>query len=180
LFYEDPHHTKLVDGRAYGYFGTTVAWSPDLDEAEVAFDLHRPYRIVKAAVAQPGKLEDRQGGPTLLHLDLGSASDRWDSSWPFVSDFRLSGSDYVKTPALGVDDPRHQRAWLSWVASPSGKKARWLRIRMQRLRPKSSISLGEVVIWGHVEGEIVAAARIGHKALRIENGRRYHVEVQQE
>ena len=27
LFYEDPYHTKLVDGCAYGYFGTTVAWA---------------------------------------------------------------------------------------------------------------------------------------------------------
>ncbi len=73
--YEDPHHTKLVDGRAYGYFGTTVAWAPSINQAEVIFDLHRSYRVVKVEVSQPAKLEDRRGGPTQLQLSLGPRQD---------------------------------------------------------------------------------------------------------
>ena len=41
--YEDPHHTKLTDGRAYGYFGTTAAWPKSVSNVSVTFDLHRPY-----------------------------------------------------------------------------------------------------------------------------------------
>ena len=64
--YADPHHTKLVDGRAYGYFGTTVAWPKSQPQAQVVFDFHRAYSIVRIEVAQPGKLEDRIGGPSEL------------------------------------------------------------------------------------------------------------------
>ena len=75
--YEDPHHTKLIDGRAYGYFGTTVAWPKSIDQAQVVFDLHREFQIERVEVAQPAKLEDRIGGPARMNVQLGRQRGQW-------------------------------------------------------------------------------------------------------
>ena len=175
FLYADPHHTKLFDGRAYGFFGTTAAWSPSVDQAEVVFDMHRPYRITRVTLAQPTKLEDRRGGPTRLQLDLGLRRGEWERSLPFSADFRLSGSDYVKLPIEGIDDKRHTRAWLSWTTESIDQQARWLRIRLQRVHQESSISLGEVVIWGRFDGEVQAALSQENRILRVRQGKRYRI-----
>ena len=177
--YEDPHHTKLVDGRAYGYFGTTVAWSKSIDKARVIFDLHRAYRVVRVELAQPTKMEDRMGGPTKLQFSLAQTPGTWGAARPFAANFSVTGKDYSEpdSPASDPHDPRHRRAWLSWRADVPGQSARWLRIDMQRLRENSSISLGEVVIWAVFDGEIEALIQTGERIVNINQGRRWTVPV---
>ncbi len=166
--YEDPHHTKLADGRAYGYFGTTVAWPRTVEQASVLFDLHREYRIARVEIAQPTKLEDRLGGPTQLQLQLGRQIGAWETSQPFEANSPIGGKDdsELDTPANDRPDPRHNRAWLSWKVDVPVTPARWLRIEMQRLRENSSISLGEVVVWAHFDGEVQAGIQSGGRSLR--------------
>ena len=74
-----------------------------------------------------------------------------------------------------MDDRRHTRAWLSWTVEPVDQKARWLRIRLQRVHEESSISLGEVVIWGRFDGEVQAALSQGDRILRVRQGKRYRI-----
>ncbi len=179
--YEDSDHTKLTDGRAYGMFGTTIAWPESLDEAEVIFDLHRSYRIERVEVSQPGKLEDRVGGPTHLSLEVADVSGEWDSRIPVVSNFKLSGSDFEAPPEIGmtgIDDPRHKRAWLSWRTDPIGDRGRWVKIQLKRYRKRGSLSLGEVVIWGCFEGEIEASITQGQRKIEIGEGKTIRVPPQ--
>jgi hypothetical protein len=175
--YEDPHHTKLADGRAWGYFGTTVAWSKAIDEANVVFDLHRPYRIVKVELAQPAKLEDRRGGPTELTLSTDQGKGDWRASRPFEANFAVAMKTNSEpgSHANPLNDPRHGRAWLSWRAQLPGEPVRRLRIEMRRVHRNSSISLGEAVVWGLFDGGVRAAVQLGGRKLRINKGRRWTV-----
>ena len=173
--YEDQYHTKLFDGRDYGFFGATVAWSKDITDAEVVFDLHRSYKITKVAVSQPGKLEDRYGGPCQFTLALGQKEGEWETSLPFASNLCLSGSDYVEPPDKGLEDERHLHAWLSYVVDEINQEARWLRVRMKLLRENASISLGQVAIWGEFNGEVQASLRAGDKTLSLGEGKRFNI-----
>jgi hypothetical protein len=179
LFYEDPQHTKLTDGRAYGYFGTTVAWAKSIARSSVTFDLHRPYRIVRVEVSQPNKLEDRIGGPASLALHTAQKPNAWRQSAPFEPHFAVSLKDVTEpdTVAARRYDKRHDRAWLSWRAELPSPLARWLRIDLERVRDNSSLSLGEVVIWAIVEGEVVATIESGGRILPIAHGRRWTITV---
>jgi hypothetical protein len=177
LFYEDPHHTKLTDGRAYGYFGTTVAWAKTKNRSSVSFDLHRPYRIVRVEISQPSKLDDRIGGPTNVTLYTAEKPDVWRQAPPFEPYFQVSLKDVTEpdTAAGRRFDKRHDRAWLSWRAELPGTTSRWLRLNMERIRENSSISLGEVSVWADFEGEVVATIQSGGKRLPIKKGRRWTV-----
>ena len=175
LLYEDQYHTRLFDGRDYGFFGTTVAWGKEITDAEVVFDLHRLYKITKVAVSQPGKLEDRYGGPCQFTLDLGQEEGEWETSRPFASDLRLSGNDHVEPPDEGLKDERHLHAWLSYVMDEINQEERWLRIRMKLLRDNASISLGQVAIWGEFNGGVQASLREGDKTLFIGKGKRFDI-----
>ena len=177
--YEDTDHTKLIDGRAYGYFGTTVAWSPAIGQAAVTFDLHRDYRIVQVELSQPTKLEDRVGGPAKMLLRAGSKPDEWQTSTPFKAHFAVSGRDYSEPDNMPHDpnDPRHNRAWLSWRTDVPRMSARWLRIELERTRRDSVISLGEVIIWAVVGGEVEAALECDGKRIPIDAGRRWSITV---
>jgi len=177
MLYEDPHHTKLFDGRAYGYFGTTVAWSPEVEQAEVVFDLHQPYHITKVELSQPQKLEDRNGGPSLVELDLAIQPDQWIKSVPLESHFSIKNFRDDDAPESFIQDKRHQRSWLAWVADKIDQPARWMRLRLQRVRPNSCLSLGEVVIWGRFSGDLQAALQAGGRQLLVGEGRRYRVEM---
>ena len=175
--YEDPHHTKLTDGRAYGFFGTSVAWEKSVDEANVLFDLHREYRIVRVEIAQPSKMEDRIGGPTKSVLRLARRRDLFGEPQPFAATFAVSGKDYSEpdNPVNDTNDPRHNRAWLSWKVDLPESPARWLRIDLQRTRPNSSISLGEVVVTALFDGEIQAGIQLDGRRLPILEGTRWTV-----
>lgn len=175
FLYEDQYHTKLFDGRDYGFFGATVAWGKDITDAEVVFDLHRLYKITKVAVSQPGKLEDRYGGPCQFTLDIGQKEGEWETSLPFASDLRLSGSDHVEPPDEGLNDERHLHAWLSYIVEEINQETRWLRIRMKLLRDNASISLGQVAIWGEFNGGVQASLREGDKTLLIDKGKQFNI-----
>ena len=175
FLYEDQYHTRLFDGRDYGFFGTTAAWVKDITDAEVVFDLHRPYKITKVAVSQPGKMEDRHGGPCQFTLDLGREEGSWEASLPFGSDLRLSGSDHVEPPDEGLEDERHLHAWLGYVVADINKEARWLRIQMKLLLENASISLGQVAVWGEFSGEVQASLREADKTLVIGAGKRFNI-----
>ncbi len=178
--YEDPHHTKLTDGRAYGFFGTSVAWDKSIDQANVTFDLHREYRIVRVEVTQPTKMEDRIGGPTQLTLHIGQQPNGLDTMYPFEASFAVSGKDYSEpdTPSNDPNDPRHGRAWLSWRVDLPETPARWLRIDLERTRPNSSISLGEVVITALFDGELEAEVQLDRRNIPINQGRQWNVPLQ--
>jgi hypothetical protein len=167
--YADRYHTKLIDGRAYGYFGTTAAWPTSQSHASVDFDLHRPYRIVKVEVAQPTKLEERVGGPAELSVafsrepptndtTLGTATDSWSEPRRLLSTFPVHVGDASEpdNPSDAISDPRHNRAWLSWAIDVPRTEARRIRLSATRVRANSSISLGEVVIHAIVDGEVYA------------------------
>jgi len=172
-FYEDPKHTKLCDGRAYGYFGTTIAWPKEIDSSEVIFDLHRCYHITKVLIAQPSKLEDRHGGPTQLEVNLAVEKDSWISSAPLKAVFSVwTQKDEEPIPRSFVKDKRHQRAWLSWTTDAIDKPARWVRVQLKRVRPNSYLSLGQVVISGIFDGDIQASLQDGNEMRMIANGRR--------
>ncbi|MDC0934901.1 hypothetical protein OAS39_01350 [Pirellulales bacterium] len=173
--YSDTHHVKLCDGRAYGYFGTTVAWSNEISEAEVVFDLHRPYRITKVELAQPSKLEDRNGGPTDLIVDLAEKPEAWTTTPPPKSVFPIWSEKDADAPESFVQDKRHQRAWLSREVDSIDSDARWVRVRLQRIRPNSCLSLGQVVIWGVFDGDIQAAVKDGNAKRVVEEGFRFNV-----
>lgn len=179
--YEDPHHTKLIDGRAYGFFGTSVAWAKSVDRAGVRFDLHRPYQIVRVELAQPAKMEDRTGGPAEMTLQLGEQPDSAERTYAFQPHFAVSGRDYSEpdNPKKKPYDPRHGRAWLSWRVEVPQTRSRWLTIDLQRTRPNSSLSLGEVVITADWDGELEADVRQNRQRLRVEGGRRWTVPPQQ-
>ena len=173
--YEDPHHTKLIDGAAYGYFGTTVAWNKTIDTASVEFDLHRDWRIKRVEAAQPTKLEDRVGGPARLRLSLatvqrepGKVAD-WKDVGEFQPSFAVSGRDYSEpdSPKKTKFDPRHNRAWLSWKVDLSPTFARQVRIDLQRQRPNSSLSLGEVVIHAIFDGQLDAQVQAGDRRIPV-------------
>ena len=176
--YEDTAHTKLFDGRAWGFRGTTVAWQPEIDSAQVTFDLHRPYKIVEVALSQPAKLEDRVGGPTRSQLDLALQQDAWFRTAAFETDFRMSGSTGVEPPNQGFQDSRHGRAWINWRIENINQHARWLRIRMEKRLPDSSISLGEVLVRGRFNGDVQAAVTGAHGLRTIEQGKRFHVAME--
>jgi hypothetical protein len=170
FLYQDRYHSKLFDGRDYGFFGTTVAWAKDITDAEVVFDLHRPYKITKVAVSQPAKLEDRYGGPCRFTVDIGKKENEWEMSLPI----RISGSDDVELS----DKEREQcinHAWLGYVVDEINRKTRWLRIRMKLLRPNASISLGQVAIWGEFNGAVQVSLREGDKTLIIGKGKRFSI-----
>ena len=178
LQYEDLRHTKLTDGRAYGYFGTTAAWPKSVSNVLVTFDLHRRFRIVRVEVAQPNKLEDRIGGPARLQLRTARKQGGWDEPQSFKPIFvtELKNVSEPDTADPRRYDKRHDRAWLSWSAElPAVTRARWLRLELERVRENSSISLGEVAIWAVFEGEIRAAVEIEDKRLRIGQGSRWNV-----
>lgn len=175
-FYEDPQHVKLCDGRAYGYFNTTVAWSKEVDRSDVVFDLHRPYHITKVEIAQPSKLEDRHGGPTQLEVGLAMEKDSWSSNVPLKAVFPVwTQKDEEPIPRSFVQDKRHQRAWLSWTTGAIEKPARWVRVRLQRVRPNSHLSFGQVVISGYFDGEIKASLQDSNEMRMIAKGRKYLV-----
>ncbi len=180
--YEDTYHTKLTDGRAYGYFGTTVAWSKTVKQSAVLFDFHREYNVTRVEVAQPTKLEDRQGGPTELRLLLSRDSKDWSPAPSFRTSFPIAGRDYSEPDATKVDlqDPRHSRAWLSWVTNTGRTPARQIKIEMTRVRNNSSISLGEVVVWGIFEGEVQAALHLNGRPATVREGKRWNVPRQSE
>jgi len=190
FLYEDPDHTKLIDGRAYGFYGTTVAWDNSVDASEVLFDLHRPYRILRVAVSQPTELEDGHGGPSQMTLDLGDGAKEWTASMPFRADFRLKPNYEPNTPPIGLEDGRHERAWLNWFADDVNLDARWLRIRLRRTLQSERnldgqgwpaninarvISLGEVLIWGLFNGQVQASLTDSGRRRAIRQGWRFAV-----
>ena len=175
--YEDRHHTKLIDGAGYGYFGTTIAWHESIHAAQVGFDFHRDYRVVRVEMAQPRKLEDRHGGPTKLTIRTRPQDGEWSVAQTIRAHFEISekGSDMVSPiPSSGID-PRHNRAWLSWRVDVTGSRARWVRIEMEREHENSSISLGEVVVWAAFDGEIEARLRVGNSDVGVREGRRWKI-----
>lgn len=179
FMYADPDHTKLTDGRAYGYFGTTSAWSKPIRSVFVDFDLHRPYRIVRVEVAQPNKLEDRIGGPSRLQLRAAKVRDQWGEPLSFTSSFATELRNVTEPDTVDKRqyDKRHDRAWLSWSARlPEATMARWLELELQRVRNNSSISLGEVVIWAEFDGAIRATVETADSRLRVRNGIRWVVQ----
>lgn len=172
FLYEDRCHTKLFDGRDYGFFGTTVAWAKDITDAEVVFDLHRPYKITKVAISQPAKLEDRYGGPCKFTLYIRKKEDEWETYLPI----RASWSDDVELS----DKKKEQHinhAWLGYVVEKINRKARWLRIRMKLSRSNASITLGQVAIWGEFNGEVQASLGEADKTLIIGKGKRFSIPV---
>ena len=186
--YEDVDHTKLIDGRAYGYFGSSVAWRKSLDKASAVFDLHRSYRVTRVEVSQPTKMEDRIGGPTHLELFTAAGHDDWESAGQFRGQFDIAARD-VSEPddnkpddnkpdpaAENINDPRHKRGWLSWHVEDVDRNVRRLRIDLTRARGNSSLSLGEVVIWGRFNGELEAVIGTDDQSVEITSGRRYRVE----
>lgn len=180
LNYADRHHTKLVDGRAYGYFGTTVAWPKTQKEVTVEFDLHRPYRIVKVEIAQPTKLEDRIGGPAELAVAFLNARGTELTAEPrrLLSTFPVHVADASEpdNERDAISDPRHNRAWLSWAIDVPSIEARRIRLSAALVRSNSAISLGEVVIHAIVTGEIQAKLTSGGKTVALEQ-RRYTIAV---
>jgi len=181
--YDDPYHTKLIDGRAYGYFGTTVAWPKTQGQVSVEFDLHRPYRIVRVEVAQPTKLEDRVGGPAELtaafakevlpdeELIRRTPTVRWSAALPLRATFPVQVGDASEpdNPPDPLSDPRHNRAWLSWKIDVPRIEACRIRLSATRVRPNSSISLGEVVFHALVDGDIHAQIKSGTSIMPLEN-----------
>lgn len=161
LYYDDVDHAKLTDGMAYGLFASTVAWERNVGRAVVDFDLGREFELTKVQLAQPSKLEDRIGGPSLARIRFAAEAGEFFGMTPFESDFRLSGSDYVKQPVEGIEDKRHTRGWLTWTTGPISQRARWARIELERVKPNAVISLGEVVLWGRYRGEVAAAVEVG-------------------
>ena len=182
FMYADPNHTKLIDGRAYGYFGTTSAWSKSIRNVSLDFDLHRPYRIVRVEVAQPNKLEDRIGGPSRLQLRIAKERDQWSEPLSFSSSFATELRNVTEPDTVDKRryDKRHDRAWLSWSAKlPEATTARWLELVLQRVRNNSSISLGEVVIWAEFDGGIRATVETADSRLRVRNGSRWDVQLEE-
>lgn len=181
LFYEDPQHTKLFDGRSYGFFGTTVAWSKATKHSSVTFDLHRPLRLARVELSQSGKLEDRIGGPTNFVLSTALKQNSWSKAPPFKSYFSVTLKDVTEPDTTSVKqfDKRHDRAWLSWRVDLNATESRWLRLDLENVRPNSSISLGEVAIWAIFEGDIVAEIETGGKELPIRQGKSWEVSVPQ-
>lgn len=176
ILYEDTEHTKLIDGRAYGFFGTTAAWKKDVTHAEVIFDLHRRYQITRVALSQPKKLEDGFGGPTRMALDLGLNGKQWLRSLPFIADLPLAEDYKLNEPKVPIDSGRHGRAWLNWFAEDLNEEARWLRIRLDREHKANAvISLGEVLIWGAFNGQVQASVIDGDDFRAIEQGKRFNV-----
>lgn len=177
ILYEDTDHTKLIDGRAYGFFGTTAAWEKDVIHAEVVLDLHRPYRITRVALSQPGKLEDSFGGPTRMGLDLGLNENEWTRSMPFVADLPLSEGYKLNEQKVSIDDGQQGRAWVNWFAEDINQDARWLRIRLDRIPDEENvvISIGEVLIWAVFNGEVQASVIDGDDFRVIEQGKRFYV-----
>lgn len=173
--YDDSHHTKLIDGAGYGYFGTTVAWDETIEKAQAVFDLHRDYRVVRVTLAQPRKLEDRHGGPTRLRLLTRSHGGDWSEPKVFQSHFAVSPKGAIDPVPSSKIDPRHNRAWLSWRVDLVGNAARWIKIELEREHQNSSISLGEVVVWAIFEGEVEAQIQQGNSNLKIRNGSRWVV-----
>lgn len=189
---EDTDHTKLIDGRAYGYAATTAVWDSDVTQAEVVFDLHRSYHIRQVALSQPGKLEDGSGGPTEVALDIATNKNEWKEAKPFIADMRFTDDYREGTTNIGIEDSRQGRAWLNWFADDVDQPARWLRIRLDRMldeetaeivkqygmvpcAPDMTTSLGEVMIWGLFNGEIQASIREGKHLRRIAQGKRFAV-----
>jgi hypothetical protein len=192
---EDTDHTKLTDGRAYGFAATTAVWNSDVTHAEVIFDLHRNYHISKVALSQPGKLEDGSGGPTDVALDIGTGENEWIESKPFIADMRFTDDYQAGSATIGIDDSRQGRAWLNWFADDIDQQTRWLRIRLDRKldketaevvkqygtvpgAPDMTMSLGEVMIWGLFNGEIQASLVDGNNYRLIREGKRYTVSAE--
>ena len=147
-------------------------------QAAAVFDLHRPYRITQIEVAQPTKLEDRIGGPTKLELRVARRPEVWEAPRPFEAHFPVTVKNATEpdTQRKAPYDRRHDRAWLSWRVDLPETRARWLRIDLRRVRPNSSISLGEVVIHAIFDGEIEAQVKSGGRILPVGTGRRWRVE----
>jgi hypothetical protein len=165
---EDTQHTKLTDGRAFGFAGTTAMWGSDINHAEVIFDLHREYKITRVELSQHRKLEDGFGGPTEVVLDMGMNENEWSHSIPFTT---LSTKHENKP------------SWLNWFAEDINKQARWLRIRLDKIYKNTDngetpniISLGEVMIWGEYNGEIQTTIKDGDDYRLIRNGKSFKVE----
>ena len=155
--YEDSNHTKLVDGMAYGYFSTTIAWPEDVEQAEVQIDLQRAYRLERVDIAQPFKLEDRVGGPTDLTLYVAHEPGAWGEPIGFYADPRMTPDTSDTPPEAPPEKNQLTRAWLAWKSEPIHARARYLRLTLAKKRPNGSISLGEVVVWGRFDGEVEAS-----------------------
>jgi hypothetical protein len=165
---EDTQHTKLTDGRAFGFAGTTAMWESDINHAEVIFDLHRDYKITRVELSQHRKLEDGFGGPTEVVLDMGMNENEWSHSIPFTT---LSTK------------PENKPSWLNWFAEDINNQARWLRLRFDKIYKNTEngetpniISLGEVMIWGEYNGEIQTTIKDGDDYRLIRNGKSFKVE----
>jgi hypothetical protein len=171
--YEDPHHTKLFDGMAYGYFSTTVAWPSSIQSAEVVFDLGRSFSVERVILSQPYKLEDRVGGPSTRFVSLSNKPGVWTDDFAFQADMSMSGDDASHSKGKVEVDPVYHRAWLAWKTDSIRQNARWLRLLLDRTKPNSSISLGEVVIWGQFEGAIEAYIYDDSRRIAIDSGHQY-------
>lgn len=175
--YEDPTHTKLFDGRAYGYFGTTVAWPATVGEATVVLDFHRDYALTRIELAQPRKLEDRHGGPSELTWQVRPQEGDWSVETALTAHFDVSqqgtsGGTQVVPNRL---DPRHNRAWLSWRSDLPLLPARWVRLSLRESHPNVSLSVGELVVWAVYDGSGMATLKDGLRAIKIADGARWSI-----
>ena len=177
---EDVQHTKLTDGRAYGYTGSTVLWDHEINHVDIVLDLHKEYKITRIALSQPHKLEDYLSIPSEVTLDLGVNENEWEHSIPFKS-YKNHTEDYHPVPPeVDVDDSSLMRCWLSRFAEDINENARYLRIRIKKEKTnvesvRNVISMGEVMIWGQFNGEIQAAINDADSYRVIKEGKRFNV-----
>jgi hypothetical protein len=89
----------------------------------------------------------------------------------------MSGSDHVELPIKEFDDSRHGRAWLNWRIEDINQHARWLRMRIDKVKSNSCVSLGEVIVWGLFSGEVQATIMDDNGLRRIDQGKRFNVDI---
>lgn len=177
---EDTQHTKLTDGRAYGYACSTAIWDSNINHAEVVFDLHKDYKITRVALSQPQKLEDCFGTPSEVTLDLGVNENEWTYSVPFKA-YKNHTEDYLPlSPETSINDGILMRNWLTLYAEDINRTASLLRIRIDKEKTnigtvENVISLGEVMIWGQFNGEIQVSVKDANRFRLIRNGKRFNV-----